>query len=54
MLKRLKLSNLGAYWISNEKKFLAALPPSQTKDSMEAMIIPDIEGEDPKKHEYYG
>jgi hypothetical protein len=53
LLKSLKLYNLGAYWISNEKKFFTGLPENQITEVMKAMIIPDIEGVDPKQHEYY-
>lgn len=42
------------YWISSEKKFLNALQENEIKNSMEAVIIPDIEGVDPKEHEFYG
>lgn len=51
--KQLKLSNLGAYWIANERQFFWKLPTLECKNSMEAMIIPDIDGVDPKTHEYY-
>lgn len=53
--KRVKLSNLGLYWIAKEKDFLIKIKDNaEVVNKMSEWIIPDVEGQDPKAHPLYG